>query len=159
MALVGLAAFDCMAIRTPLSGLPVVAAMLLLGGLPMVNLLAIGLLLLLPGRLGGGGARPSVVGFEVVGWSTLLLYAAFASHRPEALREAAVVALGSLRTQGNAAFLTAVMVALLLPQVSLSLLGGWLNGRYDARVAIPWPTVTQDRDETASVPDGATSGE
>ena len=53
-----------------------------------------------------------------------------------------------------AAFLTAVMVALLLPQISLSLLGGWLNGRYDARVAIPWPTVTQDRDETASVPDG-----
>jgi hypothetical protein len=62
-----------------------------------------------------------------------------------------------LRTHGNAAFLTAVMVALLLPQISLSLFGGWLNGRYDARVASPWPTVTQDRDETASVPDGARS--
>jgi hypothetical protein len=157
MALVGLAALDCMAIRAPLSGLPIVAAMLLLGGLPMANLLAIGLLPLLLGRPGGRGARPSVVGFEVVGWATLLLYASFASHRPEALREAVVVALGSLRTHGNAAFLTAVMVALLLPQISLSLLGGWLNGRYDARVAIPWPTVTQDRDETASVPNGATS--
>jgi hypothetical protein len=119
--------------------------------------LAIGLLPLLLGRAGGCGARPSVVGFEVVGWATLLLYASFASHRPEALREAVVVALGSLRTHGNAAFLTAVMVALLLPQISLSLLGGWLNGRYDARIAIPWPTVTQDRDETAPVPDGATS--
>ena len=157
MALVGLAALDSMAIRAPLSGRPIVATLLLLGGLPMANLLAIGLLPLLLGRPGGRGARPSIVGFEVVGWATLLLYASFASHRPEALREAVVVALGSVRIHGNAAFLSAVVMALLLPQISLSLLGGWLNGRCNVRFAIPWPTVRQDRDETAGVPDDAAS--
>ena len=157
MVLVGLAAIDCMAIRGPLSGRPIIATLLLLGGLPMANLLAIGLLPLLLGDPGCRGARPSVVGFEVVGWVTLLLYASLVSHRPEALREAVVVALGSVRIHGNVAFLTAVMAALLLPQISLSLLGGWLNGRYDLKVAIPWPTVTRDRGETAPVPSSATS--
>src|SRR4051794_31380971 len=71
MAVVVLVALDCVAIRTPLSGRSVTAGMLVLGGLPMANILAAGLVPLLPDRSGRCGCHRWLVGFEVVGWSTL----------------------------------------------------------------------------------------
>src|SRR5262249_49539303 len=50
MAAVALIALDCRAIGTPLSGLSVTECMLVLGGLPMANILAGGLLILLADR-------------------------------------------------------------------------------------------------------------
>jgi hypothetical protein len=93
-----------------------------------------------------------LVGFEFVGWLALLLYDSCALYHPDALRAGVVRALGSLRALGNPAFLTTVVAALLLPQLSLSLLGGWLNGRYDARVTVPWPSSRHDRHEAAPSP-------
>jgi hypothetical protein len=78
MATVVLVALDCIAIRTPLSGRSPTAGMLLLGGLPTANILAAGLLTLLSDRSWRCVSRPWLVGFEVVGWTVLLLYASCA---------------------------------------------------------------------------------
>jgi hypothetical protein len=136
MAAVVLVALDCMAIRTPLSGLSVTACMLLLGGLPMANILAAGLLILLADRSGRGVYRPWLVGFEVAGWTALFLYASCAYYRPYALREYVVHALTSLRALGNSALITAVVVALSAPQLGLAILGGWVNRKYEIVVTI-----------------------
>jgi hypothetical protein len=130
MAVVALAALDCAAVRSPLSGRPLTETLLLLGGLPMANVLAFGLLPLLLERPGRGACRPCLVGFETVGWSVLLLYASCAFYHPEALRGGVVRALASLSALGNPAFLAAAAAALLSPQLSLALLGGWLNRRF-----------------------------
>jgi hypothetical protein len=136
MAAVVLVALNCIALRTPLSGRSLAACMLLLGGLPMANILAAGLLTVLPDRSWRAVYRPWFVGFEVVGWTALLLYSSCAYYHPEALRESVVPALRSLRALGNPAFITAVMAALTVPQLCLALLGGWLNQRYGIGVTI-----------------------
>jgi hypothetical protein len=130
MAVVALFALDFMAIRTPLNGLSVTACMLLLGGLPMANLLTAGLLVMLPDRLRRRVDRPWLVGFEVVGWTALFGYASCAYYHAYALRESVVHALGLLTSLGNPAFLTAVVAILSAPQLGLALVGGWLNRRY-----------------------------
>lgn len=128
MAIVALVALDCVVVRTPLSGRSLTAGMLLLGGLPMANILAA--VLLTPDRSERDPYRPWVVGFEVVGWTALLLYAACAYAHPDVLRESVVQSLKSLRSLGNPAFLAAVVAVLSVPQLGLALLGGWLNQRY-----------------------------
>jgi hypothetical protein len=106
----------------------VTETLLLLGGLPMANILAVGLLPLVLKGSGGGRRNPSLVGFEAVGWSVLLLYAACAVHHPDTIRGGVVCALGPLRPLGGSPVLTAA-VGLLLPQVALALFGGWLSAR------------------------------
>jgi 4-amino-4-deoxy-L-arabinose transferase-like glycosyltransferase len=151
MAVVGLVALDCMAIRTPLSGRSLTAGMLLLGGLPMANILAAGLLPLLPDRSGREGCRPWLVGFQAVGWTALFLYTSCAYYDPDALRESVVRALKSLRVLGNPTFLIAVAAALSVPQLGLALVGGWLNRRYRIGATIDglfdrdWSTAREPR--------------
>jgi hypothetical protein len=126
---VAIVALDCKAILTPLSGLSVTECMLLLGGLPMANVLVAGLLILLPDRPRGHVYRPSLVGFEVAGWTALFFYAAGAYYHAYALREGIVTALTALSALGNTADIGAVMATLAAPQLGLALFGGWLNRR------------------------------
>ena len=141
MAVVVLAALDCTVVRFPLSHWPLRAVMILVGGLPMANLLVIGFLPLVRGRSRPGGARPGLVGFEAVGAAGLLLYTGAAFHDPEALRGGVFLALQSFRTLGDPGFLVAVSGALLVPQLCLALLGGWLCEKY--RVGSRPPTVDE----------------
>jgi hypothetical protein len=127
VALVALVAFERRVIQNPLSGRTVTEAMLLLGGLPMANILAAGLLILLRDRWRRRVYLPWLVGFEVVGWTALCLYASIAYHHPDALRETVVHALSPLVPPGDQAFIVAVMATLGLPQLAVALLGGWLN--------------------------------
>ena len=136
MAVVVLVALDCVAIRTPLRGRSLTAGMLLLGGLPMANILAAGLLPLLRIARGGVCVTP--------GWSVsrssagrpCFSIASCAYYHPDTLRESVVTALKSVRALGNPAFLAAVVTVLSLPQFGLALLGGWLNRRYGIGVTI-----------------------
>jgi hypothetical protein len=136
MAAIALVAIDCVAIRTPLLGRTVTEAMLLLGGLPMANILAAGLLTLLRDRSWRRVYRPWLVGFEVVGWTALCLYASCAYYHPDALRETVVHTASPLRALASHAFIAVIMAALALPHIALALLGGWLNRKYAIGVTI-----------------------
>jgi hypothetical protein len=141
MTLVLLAALDCTAVRTPLSGRSVTDVMLLLGALPMANVLVVGLLPLLHGRAGrgqGGLERiPGLIGFEAVGSAALLGYTVAAFKHADLLRDVVANALASLRPLGNPTFLSAVVATLLLPQLALALLGGWAVKRHGIGVTRP----------------------
>jgi hypothetical protein len=136
MALVVIAALDCAAIRSPLSGRPLTAILLLLGALPMANILAVALLPLIQRHRARLERRACLVGFEIVGWVALLLYAFCAVHHSDFLLDIVLRPLRPIRVQGRSAFLTVVCMALLTPQLAPALLGGWLCGRYHLRVRI-----------------------
>jgi hypothetical protein len=81
MAVVLVVALDCMAVNTfmvrPLFRANL-SELIVFGTLPMANILAIGLIRLWADRNGRGRTRPFLVGFEVCGWVTLLLFVACA---------------------------------------------------------------------------------
>jgi hypothetical protein len=129
MAAALIIALDCAVARSPLSGRPLTVILLLLGGLPMGNVLVVGLLPLIRNLHARREQNPWLVGFEVAGWAGLLLFASIAVYHPDPLRETIVQSLGSTRALGNHAFLATICSALLLPQLALALLGGWLNSR------------------------------
>jgi hypothetical protein len=53
------------------------------------------------------------------------------------LRDVVANALASLRPLGNPTFLSAVVATLLLPQLALALLGGWVVKRHGIGVTRP----------------------
>lgn len=134
-AVVVLVALDLAAARAPVSGRPVVGTMLVLGCLPMANVLAVGLLPLLDRRR--ARRRPCLVGFEVVGAAALLLSAWCAVYHADALRGVLADAAGPARAFGSAAFLASAAAAVLTPQLVLALLGGWLNASHGPGARVP----------------------
>lgn len=135
MVAVLLAAVDAASVRSPLSGRSVTEAVLLMGALPMVNLLVLALLPLLHGRGGRFRARPALVGFEVAGVSIILLFAAGANRYPLPLLEGVAGAISTLQVPGGPSPLSAV-IALSVPQLAFALAGGWL-GRKVGRSSSP----------------------
>jgi hypothetical protein len=135
MALVALAAIDCAAVRSPLSGSPQTVILLLLGGLPMANILAVRLLPLALRLDVGYERRRFLLGFEAAGWAALLIFTFCAKENPDAVRALVVQALIPVRSLGNPAFRLTACAALLLPQLLLALGGGWLNRSFAACLA------------------------
>jgi hypothetical protein len=137
MALVAVVAIDCAVVRAPLSGRPVTEQLMIMGGLPMANTLAAGLLpfLIRPGLEMASTRNQFWRGFETVGWSALLLFSLNAVLHPEEVRVLAVQALWSFRSSGSTVFALLVSAALSLPQVLLALIGGWLNQSYPSLYA------------------------
>ena len=130
MAVVVLVAVDCAAIRSPLRGQPLTSILLLLGGLPMANILALDLLPALRARSGRGRPPRGLIGFELIGGAALLLYAIIALSDPDWLFEALYHAVNLLWSVRDPSRVVVLAVFLLLPQLSLGLLGGWLNAKY-----------------------------
>src|SRR5215472_12261687 len=93
MAVVTLAALDCVAVRSPLSGRSLTGVLWLVGGLPMANVLTVGLLPLLLGRPRRWDGRPFLVGFVALGALALMLYAALTARYAGPFREALALAL------------------------------------------------------------------
>ena len=142
MAVVLIVALDCMAInmlivrrfvRIPLSELIVI------GALPMATILAIGLLRLWADRNGRARNRPLLVGFEVCGWVTLLVFVTCAVLATESFHDGVGNVLRSLlRRPVEPLFLivAVAMAILLIPQLALAFFGGWLIRRYRIEVKI-----------------------
>jgi hypothetical protein len=139
MVVILVVAVDCMAInmlivrgllRAPLSEL------ILLGALPMANILAIGLLRLLADRNGRGRTRPFLVGFEVCGWVTLLVFVTGAVLAAEPFADGVGDILRSCLRPENPLFLIGAVAILLLPQLALALVGGWLVEGYRIEIKI-----------------------
>jgi hypothetical protein len=133
MAAVVLAALDCVAIQSPLSGRSRAGVLLLFGALPMANILMLGLLPLLRARTGRQTYPSGWVGFEAGGWTALLLYAAVALYQPDPLLRGVVSALAPLRVHGNSAFLAAVGASLSAPQLGSAVLACWLDRKGHVR--------------------------
>jgi hypothetical protein len=134
MALVVLAALDCVMVRLPLSGRSLPAILLLVGGLPMANILVVALVPLFHERQARVYRHPRLFGFEFVGWMGLLLFASCSCYYPEAVRRIVDSTLAPIRALGNPAFLTAVCTTFLAPQVAFALLGSWIIGGYAAHL-------------------------
>jgi hypothetical protein len=135
MALIAIAAFDFAVIRAmPVIG-PPTSELLVMGALPMANVLAVGLLI----RQQRPGSRPFLLGFEAFGVMALALYVAFVVFSPQTVRDTYVKPLlepigrtiGPGRPLVFIASLCFVGVALLvLPQLAFALLGGYLSRKF-----------------------------
>ena len=73
MGIVLLVALDLAVTRVPLSGRPVTEALLLMGGLPMANLLVVSGLVLIRGFGERDRLRPALIGFAVNGCAMLAI--------------------------------------------------------------------------------------
>jgi hypothetical protein len=131
LTLVVVAALDCAALRSPLSGRRLTLIMNLLGVLPMANLLFLGLLV----SLRREGRRLTFwVGFELAGLLVLLIYIASTISHSQELREVVAATLHLVGPPGTLTFPAAAAV-LLLPQVLLAFLGGCLSEHVVSRVS------------------------
>jgi hypothetical protein len=135
MSLVALAALDFGAIRALLGFNSLAADSLLLGALPMANLLAFGILV----GQGRPGSRPFLLGFEAFGVVALAVYVASSFFR-DAAATMAYLALYEgpwERTIGHAppsveALIRPFVLVVLLgwPQMAFALLGGRLSRKF-----------------------------
>jgi hypothetical protein len=169
MAVVLVVALDCMAINMlivrPLFRVPL-SELILLGALPMTNVQAIGLIPLWADRNGRGRTRPLLVGFEICGWVTLLVFVACAVLATRSFHTVVGEIVRSLLRRPEEPLFLIVAVAaaiLLLPQLALALVGGWLirNYRIEVKIVVqrraaepepPLPGLAVDTTIITSVP-------
>jgi hypothetical protein len=134
MALVAIAALEFWAIRALVEFESQTGELLVWGGLPMANILAVGLLIG-QRRL---RSRPFVIGFEVFGAIALALYFAVSCYPNNAALAAYLAPLGPLERTVRSAPLfikmpflySAAVVMLALPQVACAVIGGLVSRKY-----------------------------
>jgi hypothetical protein len=155
MAMIVIVAIDLAAIRALDGTSTVIGGLIAIGSVPMAGLLLLGLPSLIWGSSGRGESRLLLAGFEGIGWTTLLAYTGSAILLPESvaagtasIAEALVsVAEALLKVLGldtvvgfNPAWpwfgLLLPLLILLLPQLVIALIGGWLNHRFEIRMII-----------------------
>jgi hypothetical protein len=150
MVFVAIAALNFTAIRAVLDHSGPTSELLGLGVLPMANVLAVGLLI---GRW-RRGSRPFLLGFETFGAAALALYVVLTS----CLRDEVVIPYVNLvvnpleKIIGRyppfviipIAFAVAAIL-LVLPQVALALIGGFLFREYRITITKRPPRVPADR--------------
>jgi hypothetical protein len=134
MAVVLLVALDCMTFNILLNR-PLfdrnLSEVVFFGALPMANILAIGLIRLLTERNRRGRTRPFLVGFEGFGGVALLLFVACTWGAAEPIHHGVDDVLRPLSLRpGNPLFLAGAVTLLLLPQLALASVGGWLVRTY-----------------------------
>jgi hypothetical protein len=148
MASIVMAAIDLAAIRALDGTNTVIGALIVIGSIPMASILVLGIPSLVGRSKGQGKPRPFLVGFEVVGWAVLLVYTGSAMLFPESVAGAfdlsaqflmRLIGLDTAIGSGPAwelFGLFVVVLLLLLPQLFVSLVGGWLNQRFEIRITI-----------------------
>ena len=135
MVAVAVVAFDFAAGRTMVDSGGNVGAFLMLGALPMANILAVSILV---GRR-RPGSRPFLLGFETFGAMALAVYVASLSmfrgelwvfHLAPVLRSTAEAVAACPPFVSLPVLCSTTMVMLLLPQVIFALFGGLLSQQY-----------------------------
>jgi hypothetical protein len=133
MVAVAIAALNCGAIRAMLGSPP--GELVVLGALPMANVLAVGLLIGLLRR----GSHPFLLGFEAFGVMALAFYLALTGFSPhpwvisylELLLEPTRSTIETDRPGVLIASICSVAVVMLgLPQLTFALIGGFLSRTY-----------------------------
>jgi hypothetical protein len=139
MALILLVAFDFATARALLGGSsfrPDFAELVVFGALPMANILAIGLIGILKSRREHGAIRPGLVGFEVGGIAALVLFLCIAYGFTSAIHRGVGGMLGAMNLRPGPISAPIASALILLPQVALASLGGWLGRRYKIRLKV-----------------------
>ena len=164
MAIVLLIALDCMAFNILLNR-PFferqLSEVVFFGALPMANILAIGLFRLLTERNRRGRTRSFLVGFEVFGGVVLVVFLACTWVAADPIHHGVDDVLRPLFLRpGNPLFLVGAVTLLLLPQLALASVGGWLGRTY--RIVVerrilgkepPSPEIAGGADCIMSMPD------
>lgn len=148
MAIIVVAAVDLAAIRALDGTQTVIGALIIIGSMPMASILMLGIPNLVRGSTGRSTVRPFLVGFEAVGWMVLLVYTGSAIVFAESVAGAVDLSARFLMSligwdtanESDPAWqlvgLFVVVLLLLLPQLFVALVGGWLNQRFKIRIAI-----------------------
>jgi hypothetical protein len=142
MALIAIAAFDFAVIRTLGDYRSPMGDLLLVGAMPMANVLAVGLL---SGHR-RPGSRAFLLGFEAFGAMALasFLFLAIFFNRVPRLYVRPVVnhLMGTLGQYGTfvcvSAICSAAAAMLVLPQVAFALIGGFLFRKYRITITPRW---------------------
>lgn len=103
------------------------------GARPMASILAIGLVPLANIRSGRDGDRLFLTGFEVAGVGALLLYVACAGVFTRSIHDGIGNLMDRVFSRGSPLFPWSLMGVLVLPQLFVAWLGGWVNTRYLVR--------------------------
>ncbi len=124
-------------------------ALIVFGSMPMASILVLGIPNLVRGATGRCKIRPFLVGFEGVGWTVLLVYTGsavlFAESMAESITAAALflfsligldTAASGTDAAGQLFVVFFFVMFLLLPQLFVALVGGWLNQRFKIRIVI-----------------------
>jgi hypothetical protein len=106
------------------------------GARPMVSILAVGLVSLLTPRTPEAATRPFLAGFELCGLAATFLYLACAAIFTRQIHEGVGDCLKQVFSPAMPFYGWALMAVLLLPQVLIALLGGWMNKRYRFRLRL-----------------------
>jgi hypothetical protein len=154
MTIVVVAAFDFAAIRALDGTHTLIGGLMAIGSMPMAGILVLGFPSLVRTITGRGEIRTFLAGFESVGWSILLLYtgsailftdrvaAAFVSIA-ESLLKALGLDVADASDPGWQLFgLFVGMLFLLIPQLIVALIGGWLHQLFEIRITIRRRRVT-----------------
>jgi hypothetical protein len=141
MAIIVIAAIDLAAIRALDETNTVIGPLIIIGSMPMASILILGIPNLVRGSTGRGKIRPFLVGFEGVGWTVLLVYTGsailFAESVAEAIDLSAYFLMSLIGVDTFQLFgLFVLVLLLLLPQMFVALVGGWLNQRFKITIAI-----------------------
>jgi hypothetical protein len=135
MAIVAVVAVDCLVIRMARWG-PAIPY-LVFGGLPLQSVLVIGLFLMIRRRM--DKPLPFLFGFEVVGWTSHLVYVAVCVLAAASIDSYMVHTLnpllGAMKVRPNSAagFIAVcglVTSCLTAPQVAIALVAGWMSQRW-----------------------------
>jgi hypothetical protein len=129
-------ALDCAMLRYPLGGRPLREILLVIGVLPVANILAVGMLVLVRRGVAANRGR-WLAGFLGGAWASMIAVIALATHSPDALaslvRDVATPAL----PLGVPVFRAVALVVLLAPQLVLAWIGGELADRYGRNMSRP----------------------
>ncbi len=138
MALTVLAAADCLVFREAYENYRL--ALFFFGGLPLLNVLTVGLVLLAKRRR-AGGSRGFLPGFEIAGGAILACYLALIAAFPEEgtdllgrITVPFIPLAGRFFPAGRAAAFSIVIAIVTVPELAIAAMGGLLHWRY--RVAI-----------------------
>jgi hypothetical protein len=103
------------------------------GARPMASILAVGLVPLANIRSRRDGDRLFLTGFEVVGVGALLVYVACALVFTRSIHDGIGNLMDRVFSRGSPLFPWSLMGLLVLPQLFVAWLGGWVNTRYLVR--------------------------
>jgi hypothetical protein len=136
MIFIFIIALDCATLRYPLGGRPLSEILLVIGVLPVANILAVGMLVLVRRGVAANRGR-WLAGFLGGAWASMIAVMSLAIHSPDALaslvREVATPAL----PLGVPVFRAVALVVLLAPQLVLAGIGGAFAERYGRTLSRP----------------------